>query len=211
MAFRQAPTAPAGRNPRGQGELLRERLLDAAVELVDQQGDATHLSVRAVTARAGVSPTALYLHFDNRDELMQALTERGFAQFRTALNGAAQEAEDPAQRLLLAGLAYMRFAQEQPAMYAIIFGPQDPPAPGAEPPPKPAVAGEAFEDLVSLIADYLGPERSAGIDLAERARGIWSGLHGFVTLRRARPQLEWSDDERFGEALAAAWLGPPGD
>jgi AcrR family transcriptional regulator len=207
MASQQAPE----RSPRGQGERLRERLLDAAIELVDEHGDAAQLSVRAVTARAGVSPTALYLHFDNREELMRALTERGFLEFRAALNGAAQEADHPAERLLLAGLAYMRFVREQPALYAIIFGPQQPPTPGVEPPPKPPVAEGAFDDLVGLIADYLGPERAAGVDLDERARGIWSGLHGFVTLRRARPQLEWTDDERFGRALAQAWLGPPGD
>ena len=207
MASQQAPE----RNARGQGELLRERLLDAAVELVDEQGDAKHLSVRAVTARAGVSPTALYLHFENRDELMRALTERGFSEFRAALNAAAQEAEEPAQRLLMAGLAYMRFAREQPALYAIIFGPQEAPAPGTDPPPKPPIADAAFDDLVTLIADYLGPERAATVDLSERAHGIWSGLHGFVTLCRARPQLDWTDDQRFGMALAEAWLGPPGD
>jgi AcrR family transcriptional regulator len=211
MASRPVSSAPAERNPRGQGELLRERLLDAAVELVHEQGDATHLSVRAVTARAGVSPTALYLHFDNRDELLRALTERGFSEFRAALNAATATAEEAGQRLLLAGLAYMRFAREQPALYAIIFGPQDPPAGSGDPPPKPPVATEAFDDLVGLIGDYLGPERAAVTDVPERARGIWSGLHGYVTLRRARPLIDWSDEERFGLALAEAWLGPPGD
>ncbi len=208
-----ASTAPAARTPRGQGDRLRERLLDAAVELVGEQGDTSRLSVRAVTRRAGVSPTALYLHFDSHDELLQALTERGFSEFREALRGAAGRGSDPAKRLLQAGLAYVRFAAEQPALYTVIFGPRTltPQAAGRPPSPKSQVGYESFDDLVVLIEGYLGPARAARADTRALARGIWSGLHGYVTLRRFRPLVEWGDEEQFVTALGEAWLGPPGD
>ena len=44
-------TSPRARNPRGQGERLREALIDAAIELLADLQDVEALSVRAVTAR----------------------------------------------------------------------------------------------------------------------------------------------------------------
>ncbi|MGI8749758.1 MAG: TetR/AcrR family transcriptional regulator [Thermoleophilaceae bacterium] len=204
---------PAARNPRGHGDRLRKRLLDAAVELVGERGDASRLSVRAVTRRAGVSPTALYLHFDSHEELLQALTERGFSEFREALRGAAGQGSDAAERLFHAGRAYVRFAVEQPALYAVIFGTRRlaPPVAGHPPPPKPPAAYESFDDLVILIEGYLGPSRAEEADSRALARGIWTGLHGYVTLRQARPLVDWEDEEQFVTALGEAWLGPPGD
>ncbi len=201
-------TTSAERNPRGQGELLRERLLDAAVELVAEQGDATRLSIRAVTRRAGVSPTALYLHFENLDELILALVDRGFTEFRAFLLSAIENVADPAQRLRQAGLAYMRFARERAPLYAVIFGPR--PRPLDPSPGGPQVADDAFADLVALVTAYLGPDRAAREDASALGSGVWTGMHGYVTLRHARPWLEWEPEDEFIDRLTAAWLGTPG-
>jgi AcrR family transcriptional regulator len=201
-------TRPAERNPRGQGELLRDRLLDAAVELVAEQGDATRLSIRSVTRRAGVSPTALYLHFENLDELVLALVERGFTEFRSSMHAAVEGGTDPEERLRRAGLAYTRFARERGPLYAVIFGPRPHPAEGA--PLGPQVAEDAFGDLVALVTDYVGPDRAAKEDATALAGGVWTGLHGYVTLRHARPWVEWEPEGEFIDRLTSAWLGTPG-
>ena len=76
------------RNPRGQGERLRAALMDAARELLLELGDQDKLSVRAVTARAGVSPNALYLHFADKDALISAVMIAGYKELRTFLQAA---------------------------------------------------------------------------------------------------------------------------
>lgn len=203
---------PVTRNPRGQGELLRERLVDAALALIDEQGDASGLSIRAVTKRAGVSPTAFYLHFDQREELLAACLERCFAEFRDTVRAATETIADPRARLIRAGLAYTEFARTRPARYLLIFGAptraQD--AESMALLPKPESGAEAFEDLRALVLADLGPDdpRRARVDLL--AKGIWSGLHGFVTLRHSRPGMDWPSDEQFATLLAEAWLGEPG-
>ncbi|MGH3994367.1 MAG: TetR/AcrR family transcriptional regulator, partial [Pseudonocardiaceae bacterium] len=63
MTARLNATTVAARTPRGQGERLRERLLEAGFDIVAEHGDKSHATIRAVTKRAGVSPTAFYLHF----------------------------------------------------------------------------------------------------------------------------------------------------
>ena len=55
------------RNPRGEGNKLSEQLLAAPAEVLNEVGDADKVSVRAIARRAGVSPTALYLQFPDRD------------------------------------------------------------------------------------------------------------------------------------------------
>ncbi len=197
----------AERNPRGQGELLRARLVAAAIEMLDEGTDPAQLSIRAVTRRAGVSPTAFYLHFTNREALLTAMIDRCFTEFRDAVRAAAAEAADPAERLERAGLAYVDFAHRHPARYALNFVFMKPAEGDA--PVKPAAADDSFNDLGALVLDYLAEDdpRRGEIDLV--ARGIWSGLHGYVSLRQTRTGIGWPDPQEFVQALARAWLGHP--
>lgn len=202
--------AVAERTPRGQGELLRGRLLDAGLEIVSELGDESHVTIRAVTRRAGVSPTAFYLHFQSREELISALRDRGFEEFRSAnAAGAAVGGDDPAARLRGAGLAYMRFARERRSVYALIFSPIDP-AGDEDQKPHGGAGLAAFDDLMGAIEDVLDHAGVEGADVRRLAMGIWTGLHGYVTLRYPSPskKMEWPSDEEFAAQLAEAWLGP---
>jgi len=201
-----SPTAPE-RNPRGQGDLLRDRLVDAALALLDEGTDPTKLSIRAVTRRAGVSPTAFYLQFENHDALVEAMIDRCFTEFRDAVRQGTAGATDPAARLTRAGLAYSDFARRRPARYALNFV-FIKPAEG-EAPAKPAAADDAFNDLVALVLDYLGDDDPRRDKADFLARGIWSGLHGYVTLSQTRTGIGWPREDEFVARLAQAWLGAP--
>jgi AcrR family transcriptional regulator len=204
-AHTNATPGPA-RTPRGQGDRLRERLLDAGLEIVSEHGHASHATIRAVTKQASVSPTAFYLHFPTRDDFLAALRQRGFAEFRAAIDEAAiGGGEDPPARFHAAGLGYMRFARERPNVYALIFGP-DAPVEDGEPDPD-AAGPAAFNDLVALIQACLADAGTPHPDVERLAMAVWSGLHGFVTLRNATSRLGWPTDEEFAAQLTDAWLG----
>src|ERR1700733_13200573 len=100
------------RNPRGQGERLRAVLMDAARELLLELGDQDKLSVRGVTARAGVSPNALYLHFADREELLSAVIIASYAELRAFLRAAVPEDADPTEQLRALARAYLDFAAQ---------------------------------------------------------------------------------------------------
>jgi AcrR family transcriptional regulator len=203
-------TAPS-RTPRGQGERLRTRLLDAGLEIVGESGDASHATIRAVTKRAGVSPTAFYLHFPTREAFLVALKQRGFEEFRGALAAAAESGgEDPAARLHTAALGYIRFARERPNVYALIFSPEHLPEEEADEaswdPEHPGPA--SFGDLVARVAAYLDHAGREGADVERLALALWTGLHGYVTLSYAARKMDWPSDEEFAAQLTEAWLGP---
>lgn len=190
-----AAAAGRGRNPRGQGDKLRTDLIDAAIDLLAENGDFEALSVRAVTSRAGVTPTALYLHFADKEQLLDEVKDRCFSELRRyVLEAEEQAGPDPRAQADAMCLAYLAFAGERPGYYRVLFhtghGPAPDtghgPAPGAGQPPDPGTwpqsAADAFGDLVRGVARCLTDRR----DPFEVATLVWAGLHGLVGLRAVR-------------------------
>jgi AcrR family transcriptional regulator len=208
-----AGAAPAPRRPRaarGEGELLREHLLDAASALVHEQGNAASLSIRQITKAAGVSPMAFYLHFESLQELVGALIDHGFSRFRTALHAAVAEVpgDDARGRMRALGLAYLRFAREEPALYAVIFGDEHERQAETGEHEHGGVGMAAFEDLVEAIVACQQAGQARDGDARALAIGVWSTMHGFATLCAVHdePKMPWPDDEAFVDMLFEAWL-----
>ena len=108
------------RNPRGQGDRLRISLLDAARELLLEVGDQDKLSVRGVTARAGVAPNALYLHFADREALLTELMNASYRELRSFLQAAVPPDGEPLEQLRAFGHAYLEFAAQRPGIYRVM-------------------------------------------------------------------------------------------
>jgi AcrR family transcriptional regulator len=183
------------RNPRGEGERLRESLIEATGELLLEQGDADRLSIRAVTARAGVSPTALYLQFAGMDELLQAVSDEAFEDLGDYMRAALEkQGEDPRARLQAIGEAYVRFAEQRPGHYRILFA-----TPGRDGRKEllgaedKGVGKEVFGLLAATTAGCL-PE---GSDPMPVALQLWTTLHGYVSLREVMPGFPWPDVTDF--------------
>jgi AcrR family transcriptional regulator len=172
------------RNPRGQGERLRDALLDAAATIVVDAGNASGLSLRSVAARVGVAATSVYLHFKDIDALKVALADRCFASFAAFRDRAADGIDDPRAALSARCGAYVRWAVDNPGYYRLMFGADVPPLmddPAGE------ESRAAFGALVASVA-RVAP---AGEDPTRLAVLVWSALHGQATLRMDRPHFPW--------------------
>lgn len=72
-----------GRRTRADGELSRERILDAATEIAAERGyEGT--SIALVSAKCGLPASSIYWHFKNKDDLIAAVIERSFGTWLTA-------------------------------------------------------------------------------------------------------------------------------
>lgn len=172
----QSQEAVRERNPRGEGSRLRTELLDAAAELMAQHGSVDKVSVRAVAAAAGVSPTAVYRHFDNHAELLWAAVNHCFAEFATVMVAARESTEDVYEQLERSGEAYVRFATEQTGKYRVMFSNRVE-LPAREEP----VGTYAFDHLIDLIASIL-QARGDDRDPTFVAVQVWTWIHGIVDL-----------------------------
>jgi AcrR family transcriptional regulator len=97
---------------------LRRALIEAGLALLAEQGPE-QLSLRAVARRVGVSAMAPYRHFEDREALLAALAEQGFARLADSMRDAL--APGPPDRLVALGEAYVRFALAHPALFRLMF------------------------------------------------------------------------------------------
>lgn len=93
---------------------LRNALIQAGLELLAESGAAT-LDLRKVARKAGVSHTAPYRHFADKQALVAAITEEGFQGLAARIQASLQKAPDDAVTQLQAvAVAYVGFANENP-------------------------------------------------------------------------------------------------
>jgi AcrR family transcriptional regulator len=104
---------------------LRETLLAAALRSLEEDG-LEALSLRALAQGAGVSKTAPYRHFADRQALLVALAAEGFRMFADALETGLAEAQPPgahhpAEPTRSLSRAYLDFARANPTLYRLMF------------------------------------------------------------------------------------------
>ncbi len=112
----------------------RQRLLDAAVELISTDPDQ-NISVREICARAGVQLPTLYHFFEHKRGLLDAVARVGYERLVARVDAALETAgDDPFDRLAAAWDAYVGMGTEQPLLATFMYGRLSPgrPVPGAE-------------------------------------------------------------------------------
>ncbi len=150
---------------------LREALLEAARRLTAERGP--HGFTLAEAARlAGVSASAPYRHFKDKEALLAELCQRGFAAFGVAMREAAQTGGLPAM-----GPAYLTFARQEPGYYGVMFSWMKPGVGEVE-------TSTSFSGLVGAIAraipDSVDRETARRLGLE-----IWAMSHGIAGLERS--------------------------
>ncbi len=101
---------------------LRNALIAAAGQVLAAKGSAG-LSLREVAKVAGVSHAAPYRHFRDKAALLRALAQGGFEELTAAIVTAADsKPHNPEQKLIEAGVAYVRLAVQNPAITQLMFG-----------------------------------------------------------------------------------------
>jgi AcrR family transcriptional regulator len=150
---------------------LRLALLRAAMELLEEGGEAA-LSLRAVARRAGVSPSAPYRHYEDREALVSAIAAVGYRELAEWLAAAHPSPSTPEQLADLAN-TYVRFALERPALFRIMFG-----EPCDRDNDERVAATAAVSTYVRTIVDRCFPRA----DPEGMATGIWALVHGLAFL-----------------------------
>lgn len=154
---------------------LREELLRLGLEALETEG-ADELSLRLLSERAGVSKTAPYRHFKDKDAFLGALANEGFRLLCVELEETTGTA---AGRVSAMGVAYMKFAVSHSALYRLMNSP--------------LICTLPDEDIfwarksLMLLAETLraasaGSGAEAALDI-EAAVAAWAYIHGLVLIR----------------------------
>jgi AcrR family transcriptional regulator len=179
-----------------QKQLLRQQILDAARELLVREG-YDQLSMRRVAERIDYSPTAIYLHFKDKQELVFSLCEETFAKLVRELETLEREYPDPLARLRKGMERYIAFGLKNPNHYVPAF--VLPPAPDLDPKQLEAMHNpeangmRALAVLRNTIADGVRAKKLRKVDPDVAARAVWASLHGITSLLITYPDFPWGN------------------
>jgi AcrR family transcriptional regulator len=162
-------------------EQLRSRIIDAAGELLLEQG-LVGLSMRAIAERIEYSPATIYLYFRDKDELVRAVVAEGFERLGAVMAaelGKVGETASALEQYGATGRAYARFGVENPSFFRVMFE-------------LPATAqvdccGECEDDgSFAAVAELVGRAAEAGDVTGPEPRRAavigWGLMHGLTAL-----------------------------
>jgi AcrR family transcriptional regulator len=175
-ALRRPRRKRAGRYHHGD---LRRALIDEALRLIDKLGPEG-LTLRGVGDALGVSRSALYRHFADKQSLVAAVAREGFRTFRLALIDAWESHGRGQAGFDAMGEAYLGFALAHPAHYRVMFGRF---IESSQCDPELATEAEgAFQALVDALADRQRAGEVRGDDPQRLAQFVWAVTHGIAML-----------------------------
>jgi AcrR family transcriptional regulator len=174
---------------------VRTKILDAARELFAREGYEA-VTMRRIADAIEYSPTAIYLHFKDKETLIRELCEEDFGSLARAFQKIAKE-PDPLERLRKIGMAYVDFGVEKPNHYRLMFMSAHVHHPAEL---KELEKGNSEEDayafLVATVTEAIakGRLRPELKDPHVVAQAAWAGVHGVISLHLAKkddPWIEW--------------------
>jgi AcrR family transcriptional regulator len=189
-------------NPRGAGMRLRDELLDAATRLLDAGGRDAVLTLRGVAREAGVAAPSVYPHFADLDALVLELIRRHLADLTVVVREAVATRDDPADALRAGAQAYVAWGLERPGPYTVVFEGRALRQLTRDEELALSAGQDLLADLVALLTAL--PRRPANVDAA--AVALWSGLHGVVALRTAKPAYPWPALDAHVDAVVRPYL-----
>lgn len=177
-------------------EELRRIILDAARDIFVRQGYES-FSMRKLAEKIEYSPGSVYLHFKNKDELFDCLTEESFARllqtFLNLRNG--REPNDPFEELKRAMRAYVEFGLRNQNDYRFAFMLRPPVE------KRPYKVHQAFDVLRDIVRGCVAEGRFWTDDVETTAQILWASAHGITSLLIQRPAFPWVSKKKLLEQV----------
>jgi len=184
----------------------RDKILDAARELFVTEG-YEGVSMRRVAEKIEYSPTAIYVHFADKQELFHELCQKDYARLAEVFQSSAMSS-DPIERLKQIGSTYTEFGVRYPNHYKFMFMTQHPPHEPDEVDRKimgnPEVDAYAFLKWAVQKAIDAGCLREELQDAELISQTLWAAIHGVISLDIAKctdPWVDWRPLQQRAELM----------
>ena len=159
---------------------LRQEILDAARQMFAEDG-YEQVSMRKLARRIEYSPTAIYLHFEDKDDLFRAVCDDTFARLVQRLDKQRRRLAGQPLECLRAGLReYIEFGLKHPEHYRVTFMQPARHVTVAE--FEGSIAQEAFGFLSRAVADCVAAGLFRPMRVEVTAQVLWISIHGLVAL-----------------------------
>ncbi|MGP3938503.1 MULTISPECIES: TetR/AcrR family transcriptional regulator [Streptomyces] len=202
-------SAPRRRNPRGQGQVLKAQLVEAAAKLLATLDQPETLTLRQVAREVGVAPASIYSHFPDLSALIQHVLRLRYEELARLMDEAAQPAASPLADLVARCAAYVHWGVDQRGHYRTLFGGRMPSdlVPGTAHGAGAELLGAV---VASLAAATTGERKRCTADQQWQAGlMLWTALHGLVSLYNDHGTIPWPPLDGLITDLLSLHTGRP--
>ena len=182
---------------------LRQEIIDAARDILAREG-YEQLSMRKVAERIEYSPTAIYLHFEDKRDLVFQVCEETFGRLVGELGTLDTEFKDPIERLRHGMHRYVAFGLRHPQHYLATFVavPQDQLPEDIERYNNPDSNGmHALGIMRACVVACVEARTFRPVDADVTARALWAALHGVTALLIQMPNFAWGDQKAVVDSV----------
>lgn len=186
----------SARKAKGDGHLRRAEILEAAEHIFLAEG-YHGATIRKIADEVGVSSTALYMHFRDKDQILLEISDDAIGQLLAVNVDIAHRPIDAVARVKLMLEAYMKFAFDNPNTYQLVFcGSRD--VISKEKQAATAELGDrCFEEFSGPIHEIAASGRLRTGSGESAAQVLWAACHGLVSLMITMPDRHWSPREEL--------------
>jgi AcrR family transcriptional regulator len=177
---------------RKDGPGTRKQIGDTAIRLFEK-GGVKAVSMRKIASEVGVTPMAIYNHFENMEDLLLFVYERGVQKLARSIRIAMGKQAGARQKLKALMKSYVRFGYRNPHYYNLLFGTEFIQKYLWDTPPRSLVMVGFWSRLAEAVEDgqregVISQDRNT----QEVATHLWSSMHGYTTfLIMGRLQQLW--------------------
>ncbi len=159
---------------------LRRALVEAALELIEEKGP-TGFTLSEAAKRAGVTPAAVYRHFEGREQLIAEAARQGYEIFADLMEHAYETGQPSALASFEAcGRAYLAFARRHPGHYIAMFESGISVNHSPEMALVASRASDVLEKASRALSQHIPPDRRPPAAMV--SAHIWAMSHGVVEL-----------------------------
>jgi AcrR family transcriptional regulator len=182
----------SGRKRKGEGGQRRSEILEAAKQLFVEEGYAA-TTIRRIAARLGISSTALYVYFPDKDAILVEICDMTFAGLIVELDEVRRDAKVPLGALSKSLERYIRFGLDHPNEYELTFVTRRSKELQKVKPENEKLGMQAFGRFRDCVEAVVRTDATTDLDTQRLTQQLWAAIHGLVVLLLFRSEFPWSE------------------
>jgi len=181
----------SARKAKGDGHMRRAEILEAAERIFVAEG-YERATIRKIADEVGVSSTALYMHFTDKDQILLEICIQTMEQLLGINSEISARPIDSVARVRMMLEAYVRFALDNPNAYRLVFCSSPVAASLRKQETTNEIGAACFDRFVGVVREIAAEGRLRQGDARTAAQALWSACHGLVALMITKPDFDWA-------------------